>query len=129
MHSKIFAHALLKYTCFGGIVKIAKIGRRTTTIADMGPTFGGSQWPYRKATIQIARMLLLSRCTIRRRVEEYGLTCERWSVVTDNELDAIYERIHFTPWGHHGAVLHFRAYKIYSFYRIRRAKGSSACCH
>ena len=38
---------------------------------------------------QIAQMLRVSRWTIYRRVEEYGLSCSRYSNISDNQLDEI----------------------------------------
>lgn len=85
---------------------MAEIGRRTTSIADLGPRSAavsgvgrpkfeiaqellenlrvlGCTW------MQIARMLQVSRWTIRRRVVEYGLHCGRWSDISDYQLDTI----------------------------------------
>ena len=85
---------------------MAEIGRRTTSIADLGPRSAalsgvgrpkfeiapeflenlrvqGCTW------MQIARMLQVSRWTIRRRVVEYGLHCRRWSDISDYQLDTI----------------------------------------
>ena len=86
--------------------RMAEIGRRTTSIADLGPRSAalsgvgrpkfeiapellenlrvqGCTW------MQIARMLQVSRWTIRRRVVEYGLHCGRWSDISDYQLDTI----------------------------------------
>ena len=83
---------------------MAEIGRRTTSIADLGPRSAavsgvgrpkfeiaqellenlrvlGCTW------MQIVRMLQVSRWTIRRRVVEYGLPYGRWSDISDYQLD------------------------------------------
>lgn len=98
-------------SCFSGIHlywwnRMADIGRRTTTIADMGPRSVNTNGAGRPRFVipqellenlrglgctwmQIARMLQVSRWTIRRRVTEYGLDCGRWSDIDDAELDTI----------------------------------------
>ncbi|XP_068741116.1 uncharacterized protein [Montipora capricornis] len=86
--------------------RMGEIGRRTTSIANLGPRSAavsgvgrpkleiaqellenlralGCTW------MQIARMLQVSRWTIRRRVVEYGLHCARWSDISDYQLDTI----------------------------------------
>ena len=86
--------------------RMGEIGRRTTSIANLGPRSAavsgvgrpkleiaqellenlralGCTW------MQIARMLQVSRWTIRRRVVEYGLHCGRWSDISDYQLDTI----------------------------------------
>ena len=85
---------------------MAEIGRRTTSIADLGPRsaavsgVGRPKFEIAKEFLenlrvlgctwmQIARMLQVSRWTIRRRVVEYGLHCGRWSDISDYQLDTI----------------------------------------
>ena len=86
--------------------RMGEIGRRTTSIANLGPRSAavsgvgrpkleiaqellenlralGCTW------MQIACMLQVSRWTIRRRVVEYGLHCGRWSDISDYQLDTI----------------------------------------
>ena len=79
---------------------MAEIGRRTTSIADLGPrsvAMSGVGRPKFEIAqellenlrvlgctwMQIACMLQVSRWTIRRRVVEYGLHCGRWSDISD----------------------------------------------
>ncbi|CAH3133328.1 unnamed protein product, partial [Porites lobata] len=85
---------------------MAEIGRRTTSIADLGPRsaavsgVGRPKFEIAQELLenlrvlgciwmQIARMLQVSRWTIRRRVVEYGLHCGRWSDISDYQLDTI----------------------------------------
>ena len=85
---------------------MAEIGRRTTRIADLGPRSAAASGVGRPkfeiaqellenlrvlgcTWMQIARMLQVSQWTIRRRVVEYGLHCERGSDISDYQLDTI----------------------------------------
>ena len=85
---------------------MAEIGRRTTSIADLGPRSAAASGVGRPkfeiaqellenlrvlgyTWMQIARMLEVSRWTIRRRVVEYGLHCGRGSDISDYQLDTI----------------------------------------
>lgn len=85
---------------------MAEIGRKTASIADLGPrsaAVSGVGWPKFEIAqellenlrvpgctwLQIARMLQVSRWTIRRRVVEFGLHCRRWSDISDYRLDTI----------------------------------------
>ena len=87
--------------------KMTEIGRRTVSVVDLGSrSVVHTLEPGRPKLIipeellenlrslgftwnQIARMLRVSRWTIYRRVEEYGLSCSRYSNITDNQLDEI----------------------------------------
>ena len=86
--------------------RMAEIGRRTTSIADLGPRSAAASAVGRPkfeiaqerlenlrvlgcTWMQIARMLQVSRWTIRRRVVEYGLHCGRGSDISDYQLDTI----------------------------------------
>lgn len=87
--------------------KMTEIGRRTVSLVDLGSrdvdhtsdrgrpklviaeelfenlrSFGCT-WN------QIAKMLRVSRWTIYRRLNEYGLNCSRWSDLSDDELDEV----------------------------------------
>jgi len=86
--------------------KIHEIGRRTVTIADLGPRCASICGPGRPKLIitaellenlrnlgctwnAIASMLRVSRWTVHRRVVEYGLNCSRYSDIDDEQLDSI----------------------------------------
>ena len=99
------------YSCFSEIHlywwnRMAEIGRRTTSIADLGPRSAAASGVGRLkfeiaqellenlrvlgcTWMQIARMLQVSRWTIRRRVVEYGLHRGRGSDISDYQLDTI----------------------------------------
>lgn len=90
--------------------RMTEIGRRTVGLVDLGhlgsrsvahtsepgrPKFVISEEllenlrSLRSTWSQIAQMLRVSRWTIYRRVEEYWLSCSRWSNISDDQLDEV----------------------------------------
>ncbi|XP_020620344.1 uncharacterized protein LOC110058094 [Orbicella faveolata] len=87
--------------------RMTEIGRRTVSLVDLGSrSVAHTSQPGRPKFViaeerlenlrslrctwnQIVQMLRVSRWTIYRRVEEYGLGCGRWSNISDDQLEEV----------------------------------------
>ena len=99
--------------------RMAEIGGRTTSMADMGScsvTVSGAGKPQ----FVITNSSHAARFPMDHSTESGGVQIKLWKVVH------FHKRIHITPWGNYWAILYHRTYTVFG---VPRTTGSSAPCH